>query len=255
MNKKLFYLFVFFYSIPSILFAQQQNDSIQRTKPSIPDIEKVYLHTDRNYYAVGDSLWYKAYNVYAYNNLLLDNSKILYVELISPESKIIARNITHLEAGLGHGDFILTDSIGIKPGKYQLRAYTNWMRNFGDDFVFSKEIQVITPSQETVVASLENTGLSKNKKKNLIETEEKKSLQVAFFPEGGSLVEEVSSYVAFKATDQYGNPIAVEGFIYDESGNKISLIKSQHDGMGKFILTPQKNNNTPLKLPALTISK
>lgn len=238
-NIALFFLLLL--TNPLILLAQNDSLTSNKKKSSIPNIEKVYLHTDRNYYTIGESLWYKAYTVYAYNNLVFDNSKILYVELISPESKIIARNITRLESGLGHGDFMLSDSLDIKPGKYQLRAYTNWMRNYGDDFLYTKEIQIIKPSEEVVTTAKENNGSSKNKKKNPIETDDKNALQVAFFPEGGSLVEEVSSYVAFKATDQYGNPIEVEGFIYDGAGKKISLLKSQHDGMGKFIITPEKN--------------
>ena len=39
-------------------------------------------------------------------------------------------------------DFQLNDSINVAAGKYQLRAYTNWMRNFGDDFLFEKEIEI-----------------------------------------------------------------------------------------------------------------
>ena len=110
-------------------------------KPSIPDIEKTYLHTDRSNYVVGESLWYKAYLVYAYNNLLFNHSSILYVELISPDSKIVACNKTKLVGGIGHGDFKLTKSNGVtKPGKYQIRAYTNWTRNFGNDFVYKKGI-------------------------------------------------------------------------------------------------------------------
>ena len=99
-------------------------------KKTIPDVEKTYLHTDKSIYFMGEDLYYKAYNVHASNNLLYDNSNILYVELISADAKIIARNKTKMEMGLGHGDFKLADSLGVKPGVYQLRAYTNWNRNF-----------------------------------------------------------------------------------------------------------------------------
>lgn len=236
MTKKLFYLLVFFFSIPSINFAQKPTDSIQKTKTTIPEIEKVYLHTDNNYYTVGESLWYKAYSVYAYTNQLFDHSKILYVELLSPESKIISRNITNLEGGIGHGDFILADSLGIKPGNYQLRAYTNWMRNYGDDFIFKKEIQIITPSKEN-----DNTKtIAKNKKDNS-KVENIASVLIDFFPEGGSLVEEIISNVAFKATDPYGNPIQIKGTIFDANDKPITLFKNVHDGMGKFIIQPEKN--------------
>jgi hypothetical protein len=240
MTKKLFYLFVFFYSIPSILIAQQQKDSI---KKNIPDIEKIYLHTDNNYYTVGESIWYKAYSVYAYTNQLFDLSKILYVELISPESKIISRNITRLEGGLGHGDFMLADSLDIKPGTYQLRAYTNWMRNYGDDFIFKKEIQIITPNKDNLSKSNEEVkALSKNKKaKEESELTNTAKVLVDFFPEGGSLVEDVISNVAFKATDSFGNPIEIKGTVFDSNDKQINLFKSSHDGMGKFMMQPEKN--------------
>lgn len=149
MTKKLCYLLMLFFSITSTNFAQQLTDSIEKAKKNPPEVEKVYLHTDRNYYTIGESLWYKAYSVYAYTNQLFDHSKILYVELISPESKIISRNITNLEGGLGHGDFVLADSLGIKPGTYQLRAYTNWMRNYGDDFVSKKKFKLSLPMKKT----------------------------------------------------------------------------------------------------------
>lgn len=267
MTKKLFYLFVFFFSLPTINFAQQVTDSIPKTKTIPPEIEKVYLHTDNNYYTVGESLWYKAYSVYAYTNQLFDHSKILYVELLSPESKIISRNITNLEDGLGHGDFILADSLGIKPGTYQLRAYTNWMRNYGDDFVFKKEIQIITPNKENAIFSKENENtktVSKNIKDNS-KIENTTAFLIDFFPEGGSLVEDVISNVAIKATDSYGNPIEIKGTIFDANDKPITLFKSIHDGMGKFIIQPEKNqkyyavvitpNNEEIKITIPEIQK
>lgn len=243
MTKKLFYLFVFFFNIPTINFAQQLTDSIEKTKTTPPVIEKVYLHTDNNYYTIGESLWYKAYSVYAYTNQLIDHSKILYVELVSPESKIISRNITRLESGLGHGDFVLADSLGIKPGTYQLRAYTNWMRNYGDDFVFKKEIQIITPNKDNLNKAKEDPKpLSKNKStKEESELKNTAKVLVDFFPEGGSLVEDVISNIAFKATDSYGNPIEIKGTVFDANNKQINLFKSSHDGMGKFVMQPEKN--------------
>ncbi|MFA9192664.1 TonB-dependent receptor plug domain-containing protein [Flavobacterium sp. FZUC8N2.13] len=229
--------------MPLINIAQEPSDSIQKAKKTPPEIEKIYLHTDNNYYTVGESLWYKAYSVYAYTNQLFDHSKILYVELLSPESKIISRNITNLEGGLGHGDFILADSLGIKPGTYQLRAYTNWMRNYGDDFVFKKEIQIITPNKENVILSKENdnTKTVSKSKKDYSKVEDPAAFLIDFFPEGGSLVEEVISNVAFKATDFFGNPIDIKGTVYNSNDKPITLFKSIHDGMGKFILLPEKN--------------
>ena len=150
-------------------------------KKTIPDIEKIYLHTDNSRYFIGDDLYYKAYNVRASNTLLFDNSNVLYVELISPDAEIIARNITNIEMGLGHGDFQLTDSIGVKSGVYQIRAYTNWNRNFGNDFVFKKNIEIID-----VFESRSKTNKTQNSATKSIITQitTPNMFTVDFFPEG-----------------------------------------------------------------------
>ncbi|GGA70901.1 hypothetical protein GCM10008015_09530 [Flavobacterium palustre] len=221
----------FLWLVFAVSFIQAQN------KKTIADVEKVYLHTDRTTYFIGEDLWYKAYNVRAYNNILFDNSNILYVELISPDSKIIARNKTNLEMGLGHGDFQLQDSLGVKPGKYQLRAYTNWNRNFGEDFVFKKNIEIIdvfeshSKAKKTQNLAIENKVSVKGKETNF---------KLEFFPEGGSLIENVASVVGFKAVDSSGNPIDVKGEIVDSNDELVTMFLSPHDGMGKFQILPME---------------
>ena len=44
--------------------------------------EKVYLHLDKPYYALGDDIWFKAYVVDVKNSAPTTISNILYVELI-----------------------------------------------------------------------------------------------------------------------------------------------------------------------------
>lgn len=218
-------------------------------KKTIPDIEKVYLHTDNSRYFIGDDLFYKAYNVRASNNLLYDNSNILYVELISPDSKIIARNKTNIEMGLGHGDFQLVDSLGVKPGLYQLRAYTNWNRNFGDDFVFKKNIEIMNVFESG--SKIDKTQNSATVTANIIvEISNPISYRVDFFPEGGSLLENVASVVGFKAVDNTGNPIDIKGEIYDSDADDelVASFSNQHDGMGKFQMIPMEGKNYYAKI-------
>ena len=212
-----------------------------------PDIEKIYLHTDRTTYFMGEDLWYKAYVVRASNNLLFDQSGILYVELISPEAKIIARNKTKLTIGLGNGDFHLVDSVGVKPGKYQLRAYTNWNRNFGNDFVFTKGIEIIDVFESKEKPQIIQKSVSETKKRNNEKTK-KNPYTVTFFPEGGSLLENVASVVGFKAVDLNGKPINIKGEIYDSDNELVSTFESVHDGMGKTQLLPIEGKNYYVKI-------
>jgi len=186
-------------------------------------IEKVYLHTDRTYYYPGDDIWFKAYLIDAYYNKLSGNSRNLHIELISPSQDIISSRIIRLEGGLGNGDFKLSENLSA--GKYRIRAYTNYMRNYSDQVFFNKEINIIKPS-----ASVQkSTTAGKNQQSNI---------ELDFFPEGGSLVENVTSVVAFKAVGAEGKGCDVTGTIYSSSGEMISMFQSTHLGMGSFLLKP-----------------
>ena len=102
--------------------------------------EKVYLHLDKPYYAIGDDIWFKAYTVNTKTLAPSEISKILYVELINEKDSLKRMLKLPLMGGITWGDFKLTDSLG--EGNYRIRAYTNYMRNFGTDFFFDKNIKV-----------------------------------------------------------------------------------------------------------------
>jgi len=233
----------------ALLFSVFSNVLNGQKKNKILDVEKIYLHSDRSTYIVGESLWYKAYSVYAYNNVLFNKSNVLYVELISPDSEIVLRNKTILENGLAHGDFELKASDDIKPGIYLLRAYTNWNRNFGDDFIFEKKIEILNIFKNAKTE--DNKKGTKTKNTNYTLDNSKKSFSVQFFPEGGSLLENVASVVAFKAVDLNGKPIRVKGEILDDTGKIVSSLYSVHDGMGKFVFKPKKGTKYHAKITAI----
>ena len=195
---------------------------------SLQIIEKVYLHTDRDSYYPGDDIWFKAYLIDATDRLLTSHSYNLHVEMISPDSKIIESRIIKLNEGLGNGDFRLPDTI--RSGQYMLRAFTNYMRNFGDQLFFNKDITIINPTDASKTFS-DTTDYIRNK------------LEISFFPEGGSLVDNVTSVVAFKAVNALGAGCDVSGEIYSSSGEKMTAFKSTHKGMGTFSLTPVSSLN------------
>lgn len=112
--------------------------------------EKVHLHFDKPYYSLGDEIWFSAYVVNAEQNKLSVLSKVLYVDVLD-EHHVLKKTLTlPLENGLGDGNIDLTDTI-FKAGSYQFRAYTNWMRNFDDAFLFRKQILVGDALREKVL--------------------------------------------------------------------------------------------------------
>jgi copper(I)-binding protein len=102
--------------------------------------EKVHLHLDKPYYAIGDNIWFKAYVTDNSTNGLSSISNILYVELINENDSVKRQVKLPLESGLSWGDFKLSDTL--PEGNYRIRAYTQWMRNAGPDYFFDKTIKI-----------------------------------------------------------------------------------------------------------------
>ncbi|MFD0750936.1 hypothetical protein ACFQZS_12345 [Mucilaginibacter calamicampi] len=114
-------------------------------------VEKLYLQTDKPYYNAGDTLRFKGYLLNADYFTPSTNSGLLYVELDNELGKNVKRIMVPVENGLTWGDIAL-DSADVPNGTYTLRAYTNWMRNFGNDYIFEKIITVLQPSNNPLLA-------------------------------------------------------------------------------------------------------
>ncbi len=122
--------------------------------------EKVHLHLDKPYYAVGDNIWFKAYLTDSRTSKLSTLSGILYVELIDEQQKITKQLKLPLISGITWGDFKLTDTL--REGNYRIRAYTQLMRNVGPEFFFDKTIKIGNLWSNGVITRLTNTFSEEN---------------------------------------------------------------------------------------------
>ncbi|RYD80341.1 MAG: carboxypeptidase regulatory-like domain-containing protein [Sphingobacteriales bacterium] len=98
--------------------------------------EKIYLHFDKPYYAVADTVWFKAY-VTENQNFLSGISKIVYVDVINQRDSLIQTLKLPLTNGLAEGNIPLSME-NYKQGNYHIRAYTLWMLNADDPAFFNK---------------------------------------------------------------------------------------------------------------------
>jgi TonB-dependent SusC/RagA subfamily outer membrane receptor len=233
--------------IPLIIFVSLRN-SADADDPRIQKIihqlsmfmdrctqQKVYIHTDKDSYLAGETIWMKAYLIRT-TSLLPDSiSKDIYIELIDfneqPVRNIILRNMN----GFSHGDLTLSDTF--PEGKYQIRAYTNWMRNFDKDFFFHKSIMIKNPNYENVITK---GRLKDIKRFNRDLRKRETKYNIHFFPEGGYLVAKLPCKVAFKAVSGIGQAVKVSCILSDQKGHEVVSFKSQHEGMGSFEFTPQQ---------------
>ena len=203
--------------------------------------EKVYLHFDNTSYYQGDPIWFKCYVTTAQHQLS-ELSKTLYVELLNPGGEIISTRILKMENGQCHGDFRLTQ-LPFYSGFYEVRAYTKYMLNFGDEVIFSRLLPVFNKPkteghfEEKAMLNYSRLGMDNYPMKRE-EPEKGKAVNLRFFPEGGNPVQGVASRIAFEATDETGNPIEVTGMVVDGTNQVLCSFSSTHEGRGIFRYTP-----------------
>lgn len=181
--------------------------------------EKVFVHTDRDVFTAGETIWFKTY--VTLDGRLTNLSKIVYVEIANSKGQLVAKRMLHAQNGTAAGDITLNDTLS--SGTYVLNAYTLWMLNF-PQFIFRKHI-----------------AIHNYDKKNATKANTSADFSVQFLPEGGNLVAGLESRVAFKAVDPAGMPLKIEGNVVDSKKQIVAAITTQHDGMGSFNITPQAN--------------
>ena len=197
--------------------------------------EKAYLHLDRPVYATGETIWFSAYVVDAAQHRLDSVSQVLHVDLVSSDRKVVARRTIQLRGGRAGGDIDIADSLAA--GTYQLRAYTNWMRNAGEEFIYSRRLSV-WPASPLSPPDVPQGPLAGSTKASRAAAAANRP-DVQFFPEGGYLVEGQPGVVACKATDPSGRSLDVKGQVLDAQNRVVvSAFSSRHAGMGRFALVP-----------------
>jgi hypothetical protein len=71
----------------------------------------------------------------------------------------------------------------------------------------------------------------------------KSGLNLQFFPESGKMVEGINTVIAFKASENKGQPTEFEADINDEGNNMITHISGDQSGVGRFEFTPEHNHS------------
>lgn len=216
--------------------------------------EKVYLHTDRNIYSANEDLWFKIYLVDARTHIPLPGINNAYVDLVNNEGETLIHKPFLIINGLGFGDFRLSDSL--RTGAYTLYAYTNYMKNYGDESFFKKEIII-----SQIIKSEGGEVLLAKAEPSPGEFVYKPAVNLQFMPEGGYLSNNLLNTLGFKLTNRDGKGKNFKGHILDSKGNFIDSLDATHNGMGMAFFRPQRDmkyyavvNDYPLDTFALPAS-
>lgn len=200
--------------------------------------QKVFLHFDKSGYKAGETIWFKSYLFDGILNKPDTSSINVYVEMINREGEIMDIRILMAENGYASGDILLQPDL--PEGNYVIRAYSDWMKNFSDDYYFTRHLYILNPDYENIIPRQE---VRRNKRFNRNVEKLSGNYEVAFFPEGGNLVEGSETRVAVKIVDLFGDGQVAEGELLDENGEVITRFLTGSTGLGVFEFIPENGKS------------
>ncbi|MGC6429761.1 MAG: hypothetical protein ACON5F_01840 [Jejuia sp.] len=299
------------------LLLNSQNNSYSDANHKNAYAEKVYVQLNNTVFTSGSTIWFKVIVTSAMNHSLSDLSGIVYVELIDFDKNVVSKKKLKLVGGIADSFFNLDASLPV--GRYLVRAYTKWNMNFGDDFIFSQYIEILSASETSpndairdiritqntsdyqinanifpqdikqdynkpvlvylyaneLVDSLEikpekgvyaleynlpeetpnvklKVKLRDTKLKNFNVKKEptfsktiavnENLIDLQFFPEGGKLVDGLTTKVGFKCLDYQGLGKRINGQIVNELDQTIAEFSTNNLGMGYVLFTPKASH-------------
>ena len=245
-------------------FAQPSMDSTVSDYVRLLSPEKLYLHTDREVYNIGDTIWFRGYLRNASENAEYKECNYLYVELLAPKYE------TQVSSGTSEEVVRIRDRVKVKRGSDGLftgylpvtedyntglafiRAYSYWMLNFSPEYMYTKNIEIINPMKDDFVKNLvdakmtdqinyDEVGVRNPFRKTLFKKKEKSEeyIDLQFLPESGRYLAGQPSVLGIKAVNREGLGVKVRGVIKAED-RELAEFETNRLGMGEVEITVPK---------------
>ncbi len=175
--------------------------------------ETVWLQCNRDLFLAGEKISYNATVLEAdtYNRSVLSNNVV--VELVNDKGQKILRNKYSLSESSLTGDIVIPDKLAT--GSYYVRAYTNWMRNYGEESFAFFPVKVYNP-------------LDINYDSLYIEKEKELHIDINPYVDPLSGEERCSVFTS----DNSGKGKQARGFILSGPRDTVLLFNTGRDGYG-----------------------
>ena len=250
MNRAILTGLLIFLALP--LFGQGEDRFADYARLLSP--EKVYLHTDREVYRAGDTVWFKGYLQNASAVAEFPVCNYLYVELIASmvqKNVNLGRNVeteavrVRIKVKRGPDGFAgwLAIPDNVNTGVATLRAYTSWMLNREPEYMFHKDLELRNPMKDDFVETLVKENIRDDNKytdvgmRNPFDKEKaaSRALDVQFLPESGRWLYGQPSVLGVKAVDEAGHGVPVTGEIFADE-QPVGRFETDSRGIGRVVL-------------------
>lgn len=227
MKRFKFYTIIFCVLLPFLISAQKDNSNLD----SIQFQEITYAHLNKSIYLRGEALGFTSYIFKKGKKELSKKTKNLYCKIVNDRDSVIKQKLILVENGIASGSFDIDNSF--KEGNFKFIAFTNWMRNFNEENIFSTSFEVINP--ESV--------------KEISKESRSKELDIQLMPESGNLIHNAFNTVGVVIKDKFGFGVPnIKGVLYNGQNKPITDFKLNKLGIGRFSFLPNRFNNYYVKL-------
>jgi len=195
-----------------------------------PPHDEVFLHADRNFYSVGDTIRFQAYVRDRKSGRIETKSKSLFALLINENGQTVDSARFRIENSTASGWLKVRSSD--KTGLHQIVAFTSEMMNYSADYAFTS--QVFITKDSSILPGFEGKYNSK-------------TFELEFFPEGGTLINGIKQRVAYYGHFPQGSLKEFSGELYEDD-TKLFDFKSGIKGNGIFELTAVQGRSYYVKI-------
>jgi hypothetical protein len=200
--------------------------------------EKIDIKGIQSYYLAGETIRLKTFitesklSQNTKENIPSQLSIPLYVEFIDLKGKKILNRFT-LKVEDGKADLSFPTSLELPSGNYQIRAYTNWMRNFSENGFFKQDFTIFSQNFKR-----EKPPVSS---KSVFDT-------LIVHIEGGYLVDRMKSKVVIETLNSLGEKISVPYSLLNSQNDTLTNAQTDNKGVAAFDLLPKEDEKYRIKV-------
>ena len=187
--------------------------------------EKVYLQLNKTIFESNESILFSAFT-WSGRSTSSPTGKSFEIAFEHPNGEVLKKTSIAMVDGFADGTFPIPEEI--QAGAYNLKVY----RGGQNEKPLYQQVVSIFENGEEISSTSSNSN----------------QINLQFFPEGGNWVEGLPTKIAFKAANEFGNPVDIDGVILDENSQGISKFSSYHEGIGTFEISAQADTEYSVKI-------
>lgn len=198
--------------------------AINKDDLKVPLKEEVILHLASNIIQ-NDLVFFKGYIRLVQNQKSENVSSVLIIDLLDASSNTIAKQLYKISNGEIVGNFRLPKRL--ESGKYHLRAYTRWMKNYTENSFSQYDIWVRKSAREKEISDISEANI---------------------IPEGGTLINGLENRLIMKFKDIAHLKDGGIGAIVDEQNNEVAQVYKHSRQLATSIFKPLKGKSYHVEL-------